>query len=446
MRNLWPSEGGARLFTRLDYETLPSRVREVIQRQQESSEILIGWVQLVIVATFAVLYFISPKPSDTTVNFAAEPLFLGSYIAFTLLRLWLAYARRLPDWLLYVSVVMDMALLLALIWSIHIKYGQPPSFYLKVPTLLYLFIFIALRALRYEVRYVAVAGLTAALGWLLMVGYVVSIDPQDTMITRNYVEYMTSNSVLLGAEFDKVISILMVTAVLCVAIARARGLLVNSVVESTAAEDLSRFVPSTVAKQVKSSERRVGIGDGEVREATILFMDLQGFTSISESLTPKELITTLNEYFKVVSGPIDRHGGEINQFQGDAILATFNVPEKLADHSTHAVQAALEIQNLLEGRLFGPDIPLVSRIGINTGVVVGGLVGTDDRLGYTVHGDEVNLAARLEALNKEYGTRIIVSDRTRILAGADTFAFEHLGSVHVRGRKAPVVVYSLPAA
>lgn len=446
MRNLWPSEGGARLFTRLDYETLPSRVREVIQRQQESSEILIGWVQLVIVATFAVLYFISPKPSDTTVNFAAEPLFLGSYIAFTLLRLWLAYARRLPDWLLYVSVVMDMALLLALIWSIHIKYGQPPSFYLKVPTLLYLFIFIALRALRYEVRYVAVAGLTAALGWLLMVGYVVSIDPQDTMITRNYVEYMTSNSVLLGAEFDKVISILMVTAVLCVAIARARGLLVNSVVESTAAEDLSRFVPSTVAKQVKSSERRVGIGDGEVREATILFMDLQGFTSISESLTPKELITTLNEYFKVVSGPIERHGGEINQFQGDAILATFNVPEKLADHSTHAVQAALEIQNLLEGRLFGPDIPLVSRIGINTGVVVGGLVGTDDRLGYTVHGDEVNLAARLEALNKEYGTRIIVSDRTRILAGADTFAFEHLGSVHVRGRKAPVVVYSLPAA
>ena len=446
MRNLRPSEGGARLFTRLDYETLPSRVREVIQRQQESSEILIGWVQLVIVATFAVLYFISPKPSDTTVTFAAEPLFLGSYVAFTLLRLWLAYARRLPDWLLYVSVVMDMALLLALIWSIHIKYGQPPSFYLKVPTLLYLFIFIALRALRYEVRYVAVAGLTAALGWLLMVGYVVSIDPQDTMITRNYVEYMTSNSVLLGAEFDKVISIIMVTAVLCVAIARARRLLVNSVVESTAAEDLSRFVPSTVAKQVKSSERRVGIGDGEVREATIFFMDLQGFTTISESLTPKELIATLNEYFKVVSGPIERHGGEINQFQGDAILATFNVPEELADHSTHAVQAALEIQNLLEGRLFGPDIPLVSRIGINTGVVVGGLVGTDDRLGYTVHGDEVNLAARLEALNKEYGTRIIVSDRTRILAGADTFAFEHLGSVHVRGRKAPVVVYSLPAA
>lgn len=433
------------LVTGLNYEALPSRVRDVIERQQESSEVLIGWVQLAIVITFAVLYFISPKPSDTAVSFAAEPVFLSVYVGFTLLRLWLAYARRLPDWLLYVSVVMDMTLLLALIWSIHIKYGQPASFYLKVPTLLYLFIFIALRALRFEVRYVAVAGLTAAVGWLLMVAYVVSIDPHDPMVTRNYVQYMTSNSVLLGAEFDKVISILMVTAILCVAIARARRLLVNSVVESTAAEDLSRFVPSTVAKQVKSSEQRMDVGNyGEVREATIFFTDLEGFTTISESLAPEELITTLNAYFKVVSEPIERHGGVINQFQGDAILATFNVPEELPDHAAQAVRAALEIQHALKGRLFGPGIALKSRVGVNSGVVVGGLVGTDDRLGYTVHGDEVNLAARLEALNKEYGTRIIVSERTRMLAGPDSFPFEHLGNVHVRGRKAPVVVYSLP--
>lgn len=437
-------ERSSELFTKLDYQALPSRVRDVIQRQQESSEILIGWVQLAIVATFAVLYFISPKPSDTTVRFAAEPVFLSVYIAFTLLRLWLAYARRLPDWLLYVSVVMDMALLLALIWSIHIKYGQPASFYLKVPTLLYAFIFIALRALRYEVRYVAVAGITAAVGWLLMVGYVVTIDPNDPMVTRNYVQYMTSNSVLLGAEFDKVISMLMVTAVLCVAIARARRLLVNSVVESAAAEDLSRFVPSTVAKQVKSSEQRIDVGYGEVREATILFTDLEGFTTISESLAPEELIAILNAYFKVVTEPIERHGGVINQFQGDAILATFNVPEELPDHAAQAVQAALEIQEALKDRRFGPDIALKSRVGINSGVVIGGLVGTDERLGYTVHGDEVNLAARLEQLNKEYGTRIIVSDRTRVLAGPDKFSFDHLGSAQVRGRKAPVVIYSLP--
>lgn len=432
-----------RLIGKDKYERIPERVRETIRQQQEQSEILIGWIQLAIVSTFGVLYYLSPTPYDTDPMRALEPWFLGIYMVFTLLRVWLAHARRLPTWLLYVSIVMDMALLLALIWSIHVKYQQPASFYLKVPTLLYVFIFIALRALRYEVRYVFLAGAVAAVGWLLMVWYVVSVDPNDPMITRNYVDYMTSNSVLLGAEFDKVISILMVTAILAVAIARARRLLIRSVVEGTAAQDLSRFVPSEVVRKVKTADERMELGYGEVREATILFTDLEGFTTISETLSPEELIATLNAYFAVVTEPIERHGGVINQFQGDAILATFNVPEHLADHAAQAIEAALEIQTVLKGRTFGDGIVLKSRIGINTGVVVGGLVGTGDRLGYTVHGDEVNLAARLEQINKEHQTRIIVSERTRELAGADKFPFERIGSVTVRGRTAPTVIYTV---
>ena len=429
-------------------ESLPARVREAIQRQQESSEILIGWIQLGIVVTFSVLYFLSPKPYEHDPDnpvVAPEPWFLGAYFGFTLVRLALAHRRKLPTWLLYVSTVIDMVMLLALIWSIHIKYAQPASFYLKVPTLLYVFIFIALRALRYEVRYVVLAGLIAAAGWLIMVGYVVTVDPRDPMITRNYVEYMTSNSVLLGAEFDKVISILMVTAILAISIARARTLLVRSVVEGAAAAELARFVPSEVAKQVTTAEEPVQAGQGEVREATILFMDIEGFTSVSENLVPTELIATLNEYFAVVTKPIIRHGGVINQFQGDAILATFNVPEALTDHAANAVRAALEIQGALRDRTFGGELGLAlrSRVGINTGVVVGGLVGSGDRLGYTVHGDEVNLAARLEQLNKEHRTRIIVSESVLRHIGPDRFGFERIGTVSVRGRHSRVDIYSL---
>ena len=432
-----------RLLKRFEHERLPGRVQESIRRQQESSEILIGWLQLAIVLAFSVLYAVSPKPYESVDVVAREPWFLGFYLVFTVIRLALAHARRLPDWLVYLSIVMDMTLLLALIFSIHVKYQQPPSFYLKVPTLLYIFIFIALRALRYEVRHVLLAGSVAALGWLLMVWYVVQVDPQDPMITRNYVEYMTSNSVLLGAEFDKVISILMVTAILAIAIARARGLLVRSVVEGSAVEDLSKFVPRGVARQLKLSERRMEVGDGEVREATILFTDIEGFTTISESLSPTELIKTLNAYFEVVSLPIERHGGVINQFQGDAILATFNVPDDLEDHALRAVHAAVEIQQALAAQTFGKGLKLRSRIGINSGVVVGGLVGSGDRLGYTVHGDEVNLAARLEQLNKDYGTQIIVSARTRELAGADAFPFKEVDTVTVRGRHSSLVVYSI---
>jgi adenylate cyclase len=171
------SESGPRHLFAAPLQEVPARVRDVISREQDGSEILIGWVQLGVVLTFAALYFLSPKQAGANPMIAPEPWVLMGYVVFTLVRLGLAYRRRLPNWLLYVSVVADMALLLILIWTFHLKYDQPASFYLKVPTLLYVFIFIALRALRFEVRYVLIAGGVAALGWLLMVLYVVSVDP-----------------------------------------------------------------------------------------------------------------------------------------------------------------------------------------------------------------------------------------------------------------------------
>ena len=160
-----------RLPTIRETPHLPGRVRDAIRRQQDSSEVVVGWIQLSIVVTFSVLYALSPKPYTVDPVFAPEPWVLGAYLLFTLARVVLAHRRELPGWLLYVSVVVDMLLLLALIWSIHVKYGQPASFYLKVPTLLYVFIFIALRALRFEARFVLIAGAVAAGGWLLMVLY-----------------------------------------------------------------------------------------------------------------------------------------------------------------------------------------------------------------------------------------------------------------------------------
>jgi adenylate cyclase len=406
---------------------------------------LIGSIQLGVVIAFATLYAIAPKTFSADAPFAPVPWALSIYFGFTLIRLLLARSGHLPNWMLYLSVVADMLLLMGLIWSFHLQYQQPASFYLKVPTLLYVFIFIALRSLRFEARFVVVAGLAAAFGWLLMVGYVIFIDPQDSMITRDYVRYMTSNTVLLGAEFDKVISILMVTAILALAITRAQRLLLQSVVDSSTAQDLSRFVPDEVVRRVQTSERGVAAGEGEVAMATIFFTDIEGFTTISESLEPNQLIKILNEYFSAVVEPIERHGGTITQFQGDAILASFNLPEPLPDHAASAVRAAIEIQRVLEHRTFGDGMTLRSRIGINSGTVVGGLVGTGNRLGYTIHGDDVNLAARLEQLNKDYGTRIIVSETSADLAGRDRFSFRRLGDVQTRGRSKPTTIYTVVA-
>jgi len=431
-------------LNKLDYNVhLPERLKKKIRDQQERSELLISCIQLIIVSILGLLYAISPKTFSGDVTFAPVPWALGAYLIFSLLRCWLAILRKLPDWMLYLSAVLDIALLMGLIWSFHLQYEQPPSFYLKVPTLLYVFIFICIRALHFDPRFVIATGASAVLGWSLMVVFVLIDNPADSMITRDYVVYMTSNSVLIGAEFDKIVSIIMVTGVLALALHRARSLLIEAVVEGSAAEDLSRFLPQEVADQVTNSEDGATTGKGELSQTTILFTDIEGFTSISESLPPEDLITALNQYFSLIAKPIESNGGVISQFQGDAVLATFNTPKTNINHASNAVKAALEIQRLIEGKKFGAGAVFNTRIGINTGLVVGGLVGSGDRVGYTVHGHNVNLTARLEQLNKEYGTRIIISENTYKLIKENEYNFRGLGSVVVRGKKEPIGIYTI---
>ncbi len=428
-------------------QPLPKRVQRAIENQHISSEILLAWVQLAVVILFATFYIIAPKTFSPDAELKPVPWILTGYFAFTLLRLILARKHRLPLWLSYLSGVIEVVLLLGMIWSFHLQYMQPPSFYLKAPSLLYVFIFISLRALYFDFRFLAVTGATAAIGWIILVLYVTHIDPADTMVTRDYVTYMTSNHVLIGAEVVKILAILSVTMILVLAIVRSRRLLVKAVSEAITAEELSRFVPQAVAQQAANSDEQMRTGGGEVREATILFCDLESFTSLSESIDPVQLITLLNEYFAEVTGPIETSGGVITQYQGDAILASFNLPTPLSDHASKAIRTAVDIQRLLESKIFSGNLQLKCRIGINTGVVVGGLVGSSRLLGYTVHGVEVNFAARLEALNKEHGTRIIVSQRTRDLAEQATdnlkFKFTPLGEKVVRGRSVSVPVYSV---
>lgn len=424
--------------------TPPERIRWLIVEQQARSEILIGWVQFALILFFLVLYTVSPKTSEGT-RFLPVPWVLAAFVAFTLLRLVAAHRRWLNPPLLVLGVVVDMALLMALIWSFHLQYEQPAAFYLKAPTLLYVFLFIALRALRFEPLYVVAAGLSAAAGWLALLGYAMASDTM--VVTRDYVHYMTSNSVLVGAEIDKVISILMVTAVLALGLARARRILYRAVLDSVLAKDLSRFVAPEIADRISSAERALQPGDGEVREASVLFTDIEGFSTVSEKVAPERLVALLNEYFEAMSAAVERHGGAITQFQGDAMLVAFNTIRPDPDHAANAVRAALAIQAATQERRFGGDTLLRTRCGINTGRIVAGAVGARDRLIYTVHGDEVNIAARLEQLNKKYGTYILATESTAEAAAGAGLRFRRVDEVVVRGRAMPTAVMTIdPAA
>lgn len=207
-------------------------------------------------------------------------------------------------------------------------------------------------------------------------------------------------------------------------------------------ETFGRYVDETVAATILRREGE-GVLSGEMREATILFTDIAGFTTIAEVLPPDQLVAALNEYLETVLAPIRAHGGVVNTFIGDGLFASFNMPLACEGHATAAVRAALDIQRAVGSRTFGDvGMAFATRIGISTGGVIGGSVGAGQRMSFTLLGDTVNLAARLEELNKHHGTSILVSESTRANCNG-AFAFSPLGSVAVRGRSEPVAIFSI---
>jgi len=410
-KGLWSAEGA---------DALPARVRDQIRAQQDRSEILIGWFQLAVVLIFGTLYLISPKTFAEDADFAPVPWALAIYLILTVIRLAWAHRSRLPAWALGFSVVFDVALLMILIWSFHLQYQQPASFYLKAPTLLYVFIFIALRALRFEARYVLLAGAVAALGWGAMIVYVVVIDPTDTMITRNYITYMTSNAILLGAEFDKIISMLLVTGIIAVALQRAKGLLVRAVAEQTAARELSRFFDPEIAARIKGSEQEIRAGTGELRDAAILNLDMRGFTKLVGQASADEVIGLLAEYQARMVPVIQKHGGTIDKFLGDGIMATFGatvLTDSYAADALAALDEALAKAGDWQAERLAAGRPSPSVNGaVATGRILFGAVGDETRLEYTVIGDAVNLSAKLEKANKQLGVRAVCDGASYELA------------------------------
>ena len=199
-----------------------------------------------------------------------------------------------------------------------------------------------------------------------------------------------------------------------------------------------RYVPASVVAQVVAGQGRL---EATHATATILYSDIEAFTSIAETMSPEQVVQMLNEYFAAVIEPVEKHGGVVNQFQGDAMLITFNVPVADPEHADRAACAALEMQQAVEGKTFA-GVQLKTRIGIATGKVIAGNVGSGGRMNYTVHGDAVNLAARLEQLNKEHGTRILVSAETVSLLKGD-YRIESMGAMSVRGKSAPVDIHAL---
>ncbi len=211
---------------------------------------------------------------------------------------------------------------------------------------------------------------------------------------------------------------------------------------------LVRYMSSQVAERVLSSGEMPQLR-GDRRKITVLFADVRGFTALSESLSPEEVVTLLNDYFDKMIEAISQHHGMLNKFMGDGLMAVFGALEDDPFQEEHAIEAALEMRcaiGLFRERILKErQIELHIGIGINTGLAIVGNIGSEQRMEFTAIGDTVNLASRLESTTKEFSHDIIVSDYTQV-AVRNKFQFKPLGSVQVKGRTDAVSIHAVLSA
>jgi adenylate cyclase len=241
------------------------------------------------------------------------------------------------------------------------------------------------------------------------------------------------------------------------ALAGVLALVLSLRVRVAAEEDRARrirrtfehYVSGPVVEDMLRHPERVTLG-GERREMTVLFSDIRGFTSISENLDPEALVRLLNEFFTPMTRLVLEQGGTLDKYMGDALMAFFGAPLAQPDHAARACRTALamrdELEHLNDGWHRDGKLPrhltLGIGIGLNSGEMSVGNVGSEMVFGYTVIGDNVNLGSRIEGLNKDYDTRILVSEFTARAAG-DGFLFRELDRVRVKGKQQPVGIHEL---
>lgn len=386
-------------------------------------------------------------------------LFVAGFILTGLIQLGLNLYR--PGWLwARTALIVIDAVALAVVISIPNPlsgFDLPPQYPYRFSYFALLIVYIASVGYSYKPSIALTAGLASAAAWAVLATLVgmnpdsVGFDELGTaVVTRDTLLQVVAhpNYFSESNRFLEVMLLVLVGVLIAGLVWRSkrqvRRLLAAEQLRERAVEQrrfvretFGKYVPETVATQILRDRGQLV---PQKRHATILFADLEGFTDLSDRVSPEALIRILNEYFEAAGKIITAHGGTINQFQGDALLASFNVPITDEDHMSKAVRAGSALVAMVDESAFEGQ-QLRVRVGINTGEVFAGAVGSGDRLSYTVLGNCVNVAARLEQLNKQAGTQILMSAETAGALG-DGVEVSSVGEFDVRGISRPMELYT----
>lgn len=353
-------------------------------------------------------------------------------------------------WVKYAFLTIDFALLSWAVATLPPEPGVALSqiFMFKFDIFYYYYLVLAVATFSFSPGLVLWSGFAGAAGWVSAFLWVrgTVVDPLEwgdvtasTSAEQFVSVFLNERFVGTGSRVQEALVFFVVALLIAVVMYRARKTMYRQIAaerdKAAISQIFGRFVPEVVAGAMIQDR---GVLEPVERQATILFLDIAGFTALTESKGPRSTVDILNAFFDTVTEIINKHQGVVTQFQGDAVLAVFNVPVENEAHRQCAYAAAREILEQVGGRTFAGQ-SLSVRIGLNTGPVVAGNVGGGGRQSYTVHGDAVNVAARLEALNKEYGTVLILAQSTAQMLSQEEL--KPIGSVTVKGHSTPLTLF-----
>lgn len=426
------------------YDSIAATFREV-----ERSGMMLAIKGRVVAIVCMGAWLIASRPPDRALEFLA---LLSAFALLGVLHYWVIDSGADRPWVKFVFIACDIALLsLAVVLSNPFPTAELPKVMIfRFDVFQYYFIALAVAAFSFSPAMLVWTGFAGAFGWMAAYGWIArevphrlnwTDIPPDPTQAQFYAYFFNPDFAPIGGRFQEALTFLVVALLVAIVMRRARSTVRRQYEaerdRAAISQIFGRYVPAAVASAMIADR---GALSPVERRATVLFADLAGFTQMTEAAGARGTVAVINEFFETTTEIIGRHHGVVTQFQGDALLASFNLPVEDPDHAAHAVRAAGEILTAVRNRAFGGR-DLSVRIGIATGSVMAGNIGGGGRQSYTVYGDAVNLAARLEELNKDYGTSVLLPESTADMVAVTMV--RNIGAAQVRGVEAPVTVYTL---
>ena len=364
-------------------------------------------------------------------------LSFAGYTLLTLAGLVLAHRNFFRRWLPGLFTTVEVGLLLNFLALMVIGLRVPAMHALMFPSAGMIFVFLSHAAVRFRPALVVYTAALFLAGWLALVLFDPNVGGEAEVSAAGHP--MPQEALGLAGELFRLAVVLLVAAALAYNAWRSRNLLLASIVEERRRANLARYFPAAIVDTL--AYEGAGMRQASRRQdAAVLFADIQGFTALTETMDPAAATDLLNEFRRRVTLPIRAHGGMLDKFIGDAVMAVFGTPEPGPGDARAAVLAGLDmlagIAEWNQGRAGQGESPVKVGIGIHYGTVVAGVLGDDERLEYTVIGDTVNVAQRIERLTRELGEGLVVT--ADVLAALDgdvpNVAWHGLPAQAVRGR------------